>query len=204
MSDTKDPRVRAGTGAPGGGAETLRGRAGDRGAAASVPPGVASEVGSGRWGAGANGPRGGARPGGTDGRGDDPRSRTPSRLLRGDRGQVALEYLGFLPALLLVGLAGLQLGLASYAAQQAGTAARAAARAASSDADDAPAPGAAARAAVSGWLTVSGGDPVEGDGEVTVSVSVDIPQVVPFWDLGTVTEAATMPLPQVPEEDEVP
>ncbi|MFJ4216739.1 TadE/TadG family type IV pilus assembly protein, partial [Streptomyces hydrogenans] len=118
------------------------------------------------------------------------------RPLRGDRGQVALEYLGFLPVLLLAGLAGLQLGLASYAAQQAGTAARAAARAASSDAEDAPAPGAAARAAVSGWLTVSGGEPVEGDGEVTVSVSVDIPQVVPFWDLGTVTETATMPRPR--------
>ncbi|MEV6351627.1 hypothetical protein [Streptomyces hydrogenans] len=43
---------------------------------------------------------------------------------------------------------------------------------------------------------MSGGEPVEGDGEVTVSVSVDIPQVVPFWDLGTVTETATMPRPR--------
>ncbi|WP_237527191.1 TadE/TadG family type IV pilus assembly protein, partial [Streptomyces sp. SID2119] len=42
-----------------------------------------------------------------------------------DRGQVALEYLGFLPLLLLVAMGALQLGLAAYAANQAGTAARA-------------------------------------------------------------------------------
>ncbi|MFC8014093.1 TadE family protein, partial [Streptomyces cinereoruber] len=57
-----------------------------------------------------------------------------------DRGQAAVEYLGFLPILLLVGLAGLQLGIAAYAAQQAGTAARASARAASSDDEEAPSP----------------------------------------------------------------
>ena len=50
-----------------------------------------------------------------------------------DRGQVALEYLGFVPLLILVALAGIQLGLIAYAAQQAGTAARAGARAASLD-----------------------------------------------------------------------
>jgi Flp pilus assembly protein TadG len=50
-----------------------------------------------------------------------------------DRGQVALEYLGFIPVLLIVGLAGVQLGAVAYAAEQAGTAARAGARAASLD-----------------------------------------------------------------------
>ncbi|MGW7421338.1 hypothetical protein ACWGJB_14895, partial [Streptomyces sp. NPDC054813] len=38
-----------------------------------------------------------------------------------DRGQVAVEYLGFIPVLLIVGLAGIQLGAVAYAAEQAGT-----------------------------------------------------------------------------------
>ncbi|MDV9173230.1 pilus assembly protein, partial [Streptomyces sp. W16] len=42
-----------------------------------------------------------------------------------DRGQVAIEYLGFIPILILVTLAAVQLGLIAYAAEQAGTAARA-------------------------------------------------------------------------------
>ncbi|KQX58894.1 MULTISPECIES: TadE/TadG family type IV pilus assembly protein [unclassified Streptomyces] len=119
-----------------------------------------------------------------------------------DRGQAAIEYLGFLPILLLVGLAGLQLGIAAYAAQQAGTAARAAARAAGDD-EEATSPEAAARAAVSGWVaersTVSAGG---GDGEAVYTVSVTIPSVVPFWDgFGAVTKTATMPMPETPQED---
>ncbi|MFF9475106.1 TadE/TadG family type IV pilus assembly protein [Streptomyces roseolus] len=136
--------------------------------------------------------------------GDAPRSRTASRPSRRDRGQAAIEYLGFLPILLLVGLAGLQLGLAAYAAQQAGTAARAAARAATSDEEDAPDASAAARAAVSGWLDVSGGEPAVSDGAVTVTVRVEVPQVVPFWTFDPVRKTATMPLPQTPQEDEIP
>ncbi|MDX2559647.1 TadE/TadG family type IV pilus assembly protein [Streptomyces sp. TX20-6-3] len=126
--------------------------------------------------------------------------RRDPRTGRRDRGQAAIEYLGFLPILLIVGLAGLQLGIAAYAAQQAGTAARAAARAASSDADDGPDAQAAAGAAVSGWIdpdvaTYRGGD------EITVTVTVTIPSVVPFVkDFGEVTKTATMPLPD--EEDE--
>ncbi|WP_282696998.1 TadE/TadG family type IV pilus assembly protein [Streptomyces sp. CC208A] len=134
-------------------------------------------------------------------RGDAPRSRTTSPSARRDRGQAAIEYLGFLPVLLLVGLAGLQLGLAAYAAQQAGTAARAAARAASSDAEDAPSAEAAAAAAVSGWIrprVEHGGS----DGEVTVTVEVDIPSVVPFWNFAPATKSATMPLPRTSEGDD--
>ncbi|MFJ5706037.1 TadE/TadG family type IV pilus assembly protein [Streptomyces sp. NPDC093105] len=146
--------------------------------------------------------RAGARPGGTGLRGDAPRSRTASRPNRRDRGQAAIEYLGFLPLLLIVGLAGLQLGLAAYAAQQAGTAARAAARAATRDVapgEDPLDPRAAAEAAVSGWLDIgvaAGG----AGGEYTATVTVRIPQVVPFWDLGQVEKTATMPLPAPPEE----
>ncbi|MCX4780703.1 TadE/TadG family type IV pilus assembly protein [Streptomyces sp. NBC_01264] len=53
------------------------------------------------------------------------------RAIRGgdrDRGQVALEYIGFLPFLLLLGLGGIQLGWTAYVTQQAQTAARTAAR----------------------------------------------------------------------------
>ncbi|MFD9240741.1 TadE/TadG family type IV pilus assembly protein [Streptomyces sp. NPDC059556] len=126
--------------------------------------------------------------------------RRAPRTGRRDRGQAAIEYLGFLPVLLIVGLAGLQLGIAAYAAQQAGTAARAAARAESSDAEDGPDAQAAASAAVSGWV-----DPVavpsRGGDEVTVTVTVRIPSVVPFVDdFGNVEKTATMPLPD--EEDE--
>ncbi|WP_344089204.1 TadE/TadG family type IV pilus assembly protein, partial [Streptomyces stramineus] len=68
-----------------------------------------------------------------------------------DRGSVSIELIGFLPVLLVVGLAAIQLGLAAYATQQAGSAARAAARTASLD-DPRTSPGEAGRAAMSGWL----------------------------------------------------
>ncbi|MFF5762453.1 TadE/TadG family type IV pilus assembly protein [Streptomyces tanashiensis] len=122
-------------------------------------------------------------------------SEQPRRRTR-DRGQAAVEYLGFLPILLLVGLAGLQLGVAAYAAQQAGTAARAAARAASSDAEDGPGPDAAARAAAD-WVTAV--DVERLDGEAVATVTVRIPSVVPFWSFDDVTKTATMPMPD--EED---
>ncbi|MET8724259.1 TadE/TadG family type IV pilus assembly protein [Streptomyces misionensis] len=104
-----------------------------------------------------------------------------------DGGQVALEYLGFVPVLLLVALAGIQLGAVAYAAEQAGTAARAGARAASlrQDAQQACA------AAVGGGIDVrcsSGG----GDGSVTVTATVRIPKIV--WSFGDATKSATMPL----------
>ncbi|MFD6343987.1 TadE/TadG family type IV pilus assembly protein [Streptomyces roseolus] len=194
MRRTGRLRARDGAGGPGAGpargtgARGLGGRAQRRGGASRRAGGDGARAGA---------PRGGAR------RPDDGlRSRTGSRPRVRDRGQAAIEYLGFLPLLLLVGLAGLQLGLAAYAAQQAGTAARAAARAATSDEEDAPDASAAARAAVSGWLDVSGGEPDFGDGDVTVTVRVEVPQVVPFWTFDPVERSATMPY--TPQEDEVP
>lgn len=108
-----------------------------------------------------------------------------------DRGQVALEYLGFIPVLMIVALAAVQLGLVSYAAQQAGTAARAGARSASLDGPWA----ADCRAAVSGWLAddLDCGAARLGR-EVTVTVTVDIPSVVPGWDFAPARKTATMPL----------
>ncbi|MGP3688171.1 TadE/TadG family type IV pilus assembly protein [Streptomyces sp. IBSNAI002] len=50
------------------------------------------------------------------------------RRFRSDRGQVAIEYIGFVPILLFVALCGIQLGWVAYVHEQADTAARTAAR----------------------------------------------------------------------------
>ncbi|MDI5963989.1 TadE/TadG family type IV pilus assembly protein [Streptomyces sp. SL54] len=95
-----------------------------------------------------------------------------------------MEFLGFLPILLLVALAGVQLGLLAYAGSQAGTAARAAARTGRA---------AAGSASVSGWLHPSvrvgqGGD------RTTATVTLQVPSVLPGISiLGPVTRRATMP-----------
>jgi hypothetical protein len=111
-------------------------------------------------------------------------TRSGRRSIRRDRGSASVEFLGFLPILLLVALAGVQLGLVAYAGTQAGTAARAAART-----DD---QGAAARS-VSGWLhprvTM-----VEGPDSVTAIVTIPVPSVLPGLSIADpVTRRATMP-----------
>ncbi|WP_406479433.1 TadE/TadG family type IV pilus assembly protein [Streptomyces platensis] len=129
--------------------------------------------------------------------------RLPARL-RGhgrDRGQASIEFLGFLPILLVVGLAVVQLGLAAYTVQQAGTGARAAARTASMDeADRETGPQAAGRSAMSGWVADGATISVGGGGaEVSATVRVPIPSVIPGVDsLGTASRTATMPRPQEP------
>lgn len=125
------------------------------------------------------------------------------RLRRRDRGQVAVEYLGFLPILLLVGLVGVQFGVAAYAAQQAGTGARAAARAASvDDPGSVPDPAAAGKAAMSGWIAGRSGVSVSGGGStVSVTVTVKVPSLIPFTDFDDVSRTAVMPLPDAPQED---
>ncbi|GAA4999021.1 TadE/TadG family type IV pilus assembly protein [Streptomyces hyderabadensis] len=109
-----------------------------------------------------------------------------------DRGQVAIEYLGFLPILVLVGMAVVQLGLIAYTAQQAGTAARAGARSASLQ----ESAQAACAAAVSSWLAdgTSCPGPSYGGDEVTVTATVEIPSIVPGWDFDPARKTATMPL----------
>ncbi|WP_438272518.1 TadE/TadG family type IV pilus assembly protein [Streptomyces bobili] len=109
-----------------------------------------------------------------------------------DRGQVALEYLGFLPILLLVALAAVQLGLIAYAAQQAGTAARAGARSASLD----EGAGGACQSAVSSWLADGTSCASEDLGEeVRVTSSITIPSVIPgIGDFGEAHRTAVMPV----------
>lgn len=109
---------------------------------------------------------------------------------RRDRGQVAIEYIGFLPILLIVALAAVQLGLIAYTAQQAGTAARTGARSASLEGPYE----ADCRAAVSSWLADQTSCPASfGADEVTVTVTVQIPSLVPGWEFDPAVKTATMP-----------
>ncbi|MEU0135416.1 TadE/TadG family type IV pilus assembly protein [Streptomyces sp. NPDC006296] len=113
---------------------------------------------------------------------------------RDDRGSTALEYLGFLPVLILIGLAGIQLGLIAYTAQQAGTGARAAARTASQDAVRGSYER-VGRASMTGWVAQRARiTPPSGGDSVTVTVSVSVPDVL-LGLLGdrTVEKSATMP-----------
>ncbi|MFF8869129.1 TadE/TadG family type IV pilus assembly protein [Streptomyces massasporeus] len=107
-----------------------------------------------------------------------------------DRGQVAIEYIGFLPILLIVALGAVQLGLIAYTAQQAGTAARTGARSASLEGPHE----ADCLAAVSSWLAdgTSCSAPTGGD-EVTVTATVQIPSLVPGWEFDPAVKTATMP-----------
>lgn len=112
--------------------------------------------------------------------------------LRDDRGQSVVEYGGWLFLLLFVMTIAVQVGLAVFAAQQAGTAARAAARVAAQD-EATTGPQAAGTQALSSWLTAEIVTRRDGDA-VTADVEVAIPGVVPGIDFGTVTKSATMPL----------
>lgn len=112
---------------------------------------------------------------------------------RGDRGQVALEYIGFLPFLLLVGLGGIQLGWTAYVVQQAETAARTAARV---EAREPGAGVAAGLAAIRPSIANRGDTQIEvapSPDEVTATVTLTIESVVPGVADRTVTRSAVMP-----------
>ncbi|MFF4351625.1 TadE/TadG family type IV pilus assembly protein [Streptomyces sp. NPDC001530] len=110
------------------------------------------------------------------------------RALRDDRGVSILEFTGFLPILLVIGMAAIQLGLVGYGVNQAGSGARAAARVASQGGDGA----AAGQAAVSGWLDPAVSAP-QGPDVTTATVTVKVPAVIPLFGDVTVVRHATMP-----------
>ncbi|MEV6655275.1 TadE/TadG family type IV pilus assembly protein [Streptomyces sp. NPDC051219] len=110
-----------------------------------------------------------------------------------ERGQVAVEYVGFIPLLLIVALIAIQVGIAGYAMSQASTAARTAARVAGQD-DPVADPEAAGKAAISGWL--ADGTELEGGAsgdEATYTATVQIPSLIPVFDFGAATRSSTMP-----------
>lgn len=111
-----------------------------------------------------------------------------------DRGQTAVEFIGFLPFLILIGMAVIQLGIAAYTIQQSGTAARTAARVESQDhAGDGATAG---KAAISDWLedgtdiTIGVGDRFD---EVKATAAIRIPSIIPGLDFNPVTRSAIMP-----------
>lgn len=119
---------------------------------------------------------------------------TRHTVTRRDRGVTAVEFAGWAPLLILVALAAIQLGVAGYAAQQAGSAARAAARAAAQrDTEDGYA--ASGRAALSHWLADDASFDLAACGtEATVTAHVTVPSVLPLLtDAGTATSSVTMP-----------
>ncbi|MEU1675503.1 TadE family protein [Streptomyces roseifaciens] len=114
------------------------------------------------------------------------------RTGRGDRGQAAVEFIGMLPVLILIGLAVIQTGIAMYAMEQAGTAARAAARTAGRSGMENGCRR-AGEAAISGWVAKRTEIRCRiGLDEATVTADVHIPSIIGF-DLGTTTKTVTMP-----------
>ncbi|MFI9205374.1 TadE/TadG family type IV pilus assembly protein [Streptomyces sp. NPDC053048] len=118
-----------------------------------------------------------------------------------DDGSASVEFLGFLPLLLLVALGAVHLGLAAFAAQQAGTGARAAARTATLDEPQA-APAVAGSAAMTDWVAARAAVDAPacaagGTAEVTATVTVDVPAIIPGTGFA-VTRHATMPCPAQP------
>ncbi|MEV3861122.1 TadE/TadG family type IV pilus assembly protein [Streptomyces sp. NPDC050095] len=108
---------------------------------------------------------------------------------RGDKGVSMLEFAGFLPFLLVIGMAAIQLGLVGYGANQAGSAARAAARAESLNPGTG---GEAAGSAASGWLNPTP-DGCGGDETITCTVTVRVPAIIPLFDGWDIHRSATMP-----------
>ncbi|MFD3547522.1 TadE/TadG family type IV pilus assembly protein [Streptomyces sp. NPDC058655] len=111
------------------------------------------------------------------------------RKRHSDRGQVAIEYIGFVPILLFVALCGIQLGWIAYVHEQADTAARTAARV---EARHGSGGEAAGRAAVTSSLDArvvvdTGAD------AVTAVATIKINSLVPGLDVPDATATAVMP-----------
>ncbi|WP_308346292.1 TadE/TadG family type IV pilus assembly protein [Streptomyces sp. ISL-66] len=108
-----------------------------------------------------------------------------------ERGQVAIEYIGFVPILLFVALCGIQLGWIAYAEQQAGTAARTAARV---EARNGSGGEAAGRAAISGGLAGTATfDWSRSTDAIKVTVTLTANPIVPGLGAHSATSTVTMP-----------
>lgn len=120
------------------------------------------------------------------------RGRRPARGGR-DEGQAAIEFAGLIFILIIACLAAIQLGLAAYAMQQAGTASRAAARAASQYDSNWQQVG---KSSVSDWLaTGTEFDRDSGTDEVEVEASVEVPSLLPdLFSFDPAKRKTTMPM----------
>ncbi|CAM5396921.1 Septum site-determining protein OS=Streptomyces glaucescens OX=1907 GN=SGLAU_21550 PE=4 SV=1 [Streptomyces glaucescens] len=111
---------------------------------------------------------------------------------------MALEYLGFIPILVLVALAAVQLGLIAYAARQGHRGPRRSPQRLPGRALHGGLPGRGQRVAAGGTSCTSAG----GGDEVEVTATVDIPSVVPGFDFGDAHKSATMPRDHGPRSTE--
>ncbi|OEJ33495.1 TadE/TadG family type IV pilus assembly protein [Streptomyces subrutilus] len=113
------------------------------------------------------------------------------RKWRSDRGQVAIEYIGFVPILLFVALCGIQLGWVAYAEEQADTAARTAARV---QAQKGRGGEAAGRAAISGGLASTAAFEWSNSADaISVTVTLTANSIVPGLDAHRASATAVMP-----------
>ncbi|MFD7263213.1 TadE/TadG family type IV pilus assembly protein [Streptomyces sp. NPDC059874] len=111
------------------------------------------------------------------------------RRIRSDRGQVALEYIGFVPILLFVALCGIQLGWVAYVHEQADTAARTAARVEARKGSGGEAAGrAAVREGIGATVTVT-----KTDDAVTAVATIPINSIIPGLSLEPAKATAVMP-----------
>ncbi|MFE9477859.1 TadE/TadG family type IV pilus assembly protein [Streptomyces spororaveus] len=111
------------------------------------------------------------------------------RRFRSDRGQVALEYIGFVPILLFVALCGIQLGWVAYVHEQADTAARTAARVEARKGGGGEAAGVAA---VRDGLGVTVKVSKDADA-VTAVATIPINAIIPGLDIADAKATAIMP-----------
>ncbi|MFD9335862.1 TadE/TadG family type IV pilus assembly protein [Streptomyces sp. NPDC060028] len=117
------------------------------------------------------------------------RNRERNRTWRSDRGQVALEYIGFVPILLFVALCGIQLGWVAYVHEQADTAARTAARVEARNGDGGEAAGAAS---VKDGLDIRVVVTKSADA-VTATATIHVNSIVPGLDISDAVATAVMP-----------
>ncbi|WP_030965664.1 TadE/TadG family type IV pilus assembly protein [Streptomyces sp. NRRL S-378] len=111
------------------------------------------------------------------------------RRIRSDRGQVALEYIGFIPILLFVALCGIQLGWVAYVHEQADTAARTAARVEAQHRGRGEAAGVAAvREGLGARVVVS-----RTADAVTAVATIPVHSIIPGLDPHDATATAVMP-----------
>ncbi|MFE5624672.1 TadE/TadG family type IV pilus assembly protein [Streptomyces virginiae] len=112
-----------------------------------------------------------------------------SRRIRSDRGQVALEYIGFVPILLFVALCAIQLGWVAYVHEQADTAARTAARVEAQHRGRGEAAGVAAvREGLGARVVVS-----RTADAVTAVATIRVNSIIPGLDPDDATATAVMP-----------
>ncbi|MER7729895.1 TadE/TadG family type IV pilus assembly protein [Streptomyces erythrochromogenes] len=111
------------------------------------------------------------------------------RRIRSDRGQVALEYIGFVPILLFVALCAIQLGWVAYVHEQADTAARTAARVEAQHRGRGEAAGVAAvREGLGARVVVS-----RTADAVTAVATIPVNSIIPGLDPEDATATAVMP-----------